>query len=288
MFKQLRLFRYITFISSVVLALLTTSCGTTLTVSSNSPAKTATAASSSTTTCAQVLTGAGAASGGTSFSDMLFPPNSFSTLPTKTKGGSDGQFTILEADACTSATTVDGIQQFFTSNYPAKSWHPSDYFPFDGYFEDTCGGPHCWVTDTNGPRYLDLEQPTDKGNGVVVYHLRFATPPPTPSCPGYPAGYYYKITNNYTSTTVYNNIPLPPLTQLQGDAAMGGKRGEDLCSAASTATILSFLNTHLTAMGWHVSSSSGGITIYQNGSYLLNVVSGSPVVIWWQDPDFHP
>lgn len=238
--------------------------------------------------CDSALPGAGPASAGPSFTDLPLPANSVSTAPTQTGGGGDGQFTIYDLEMCTPGSSAADVNAFFTG-LTASNWLNSNTFPADGSYQLNCpSAPYCWAKDV---RYVTLSEPiTDLGGGVERYHLTLATAPPAPDCSGsgntFPPGYDYKIPDpGYTSTNVFADIPLPPLSRLIHDDASGGARGYDICSAGTVASITSFMTEHLTDLGW---TNAGGGTWTKSG-YSLTVSVGSPTYwyIYWHDPDFH-
>jgi len=296
-----KFFRHAIGVIATSLVLLTAACGTQQTVfiiktpsatvsTTTTPSATAspvapTVTPNSTITCDQALPGAAAATGGSKFTDIPFPNNSTSQPLTKIKGGGTGQFTIWLASYCTPGTSADNIRSFYATQFITSGWLKSNTFPFDDAFQDACGDPYCWARDT---RYVGLEKVSALGNGVVTYNLRFATPPLAPICTNYLPGYYYKLPINETITTVFNNIALPPLTQIQNNDAAGGQRGFDLCSASPTDTLTLFISDHLIASGWHQTSNNGTQMIFQNGMYTLNILYGSsPVTVFYRSPSFN-
>lgn len=107
-----------------------------------------------------------------------------------------------------------------------------------------------------------------------------------PVCPNFPAGYHAQLPDpNYTSTTVYADIPLPSYSLIVPDDASGGVRGYAICSAGTVASISSYMSAHLTALGW---ATQGGGVWTKNG-YTLTVQITSPTnwTISWRDPDLH-
>src|SRR5262249_3307266 len=148
----------------------------------------------------------------------------------------------------------------------------------------------CWARDT---RYVKLDQVTDKGAGVVTYHLRLATPPPAPDCSAgyngtpFPPGYYYFLFSQpaYPGVTDgFDHIALPPLTQLAFDHA-AGNTSAPLCSAGSPAMVKAFLDQHLRAVGW--SSLGNNLYTYAN-KFALAIEDGDgaqvKAVLHWPNP----
>ena len=200
------------------------------------------------TNCAQIgeFAGASAASAGPGFADVTFPSGSVSGRPTLRPGGM-GLYAIAEFDVCTPATDQLTVANFFTGLLGASGWTTSPRYPFDGGYLAACGDPYCWFKDT-APRYISLEQITPRGNGVVTYHLRLATPPPAPNCPT-PAfqGPPYQSAFPTTTTT---DLPLPPLTEFGALTKTANLTSESLCSAGTAATVNAYLQSELATLGW--------------------------------------
>lgn len=238
--------------------------------------------------CAQALPGAGPASAGASFPDLPLPANSMSTAPIKTGGGGDGQFTLSALHLCTSQTSAAAVTAFF-AGLTSQGWLHSNTFPADGSFQSPCAAANCWAKDV---RYVRLDQPiADLGNGVEQYQLTLATAPPAPNC-SIPSniflpGYYYKLPDpGYAATNLYADIPLPPLSRIVPDDALGGQRGYEMCSAGTAASITAFMNTQLTSLGW----TTAGNGMWTQRGFSLTILLTAPTgwVIWWHDPDYHP
>ena len=102
----------------------------------------------------------------------------------------------------------------------------------------------------------------------------------------------------FQATTVFAQVPLPPLTRAYDDDASGGLRGRVLCSAGSTQAVLTFMTTHLTQLGWQPTAlNSAGCTpvgdykqpqCWKNGSYALTmgIKSSTDWLITFRNPDF--
>jgi hypothetical protein len=277
-----RIIRSLTYFFAALILFGLAACGTVATVTVQPSATSATTPVASSTpggsgggtaqSCSDILQGAVPATAGANFTDLPLPGNSISTAVTKTSGGGDGQFTIYQFDLCTSGTSPQAIFTFFANTLPAQNWPHQIWFPFDGYFYSSCGDDFCWASGgTAPPRYVGLENVQSKGNGLVTYHLRLATPPPAPNCgssPSFQPGYYYNLQNlaAFHSTNVYSLIPLPPLTRYFPNDATG-HIGFGFCSAPSAATITSFMTHHLTQLGWHQTSPG----VWANGTHTLNL-----------------
>ena len=197
------------------------------------------------------------ATAGSGFSDVPFPPNSFSTGIANSHGG-DGRFTIQQFDVCSNASGAQAIRSFFASGLPSAGWAQATAYPYNGAYQAPCGDPYCWRKGS-APRYVSLEQVTDRHNGYVTYHLRLAIPPTPPTCTPDVAGIYPTRaydTGNLPNTT---DIPAPPLTKdglgsagVNGNVSQGGFGGE--CSAGTAASINSFFTTELPVLGWNHSA----------------------------------
>jgi hypothetical protein len=141
----------------------------------------------------------------------------------------------------------------------------------------------CGVTSvTTGPGASG--EPTDTPTATAVPPTATLTPPSCAS--GFSSGYYSQLPDpHYTTTQVYADIPLPPLSRIVPNDAAGGVRGYDICSAGTVASITDFMNTHLASQGW---TNSGSGTWTKSG-FNLNVVISSATGwnINWRDPDIH-
>jgi hypothetical protein len=158
-----------------------------------------------------------------------------------------GLYAIAEFDVCAPATDPQTVESYYTKQLGAAGWTTSMRYPFDGGYLAVCGDPYCWFKDT-APRYVSLEQVTARGNGVVTYHVRLATPPPAPNCPA-PAfqGPPYQ---SYFPTTTTTDLPLPPLTEFGALTKTGALASEALCSAGTASSVDSFLQSELSMLGW--------------------------------------
>lgn len=104
--------------------------------------------------------------------------------------------------------------------------------------------------------------------------------------------------SNYQKTNIYAQVQLPPLTRSFDNDAAGGLRGRALCSAGTTASVLAFMQTHLTSLGWqpvNMSTNScvdlatfGQQQCWQNGAYTLTLGMNTNTdwIIAYRDPDF--
>lgn len=199
---------------------------------------------------------AGAASAGQGFNDVFFPAGAIST-PVTTSGGGADRFTIKQLDVCAPSSTVDSIHSFYAGGFPNNAWAQSSSFPYDGAAQASCGDPYCWHIGKE-PRYASLEKVTDKGNGLIVYHLRLALPPSAPICTPDPAAIYgtRPYDTNLPSTA---SIPAPPLTKdgLGDGSGVGSltrfsEVGE--CTPGTNSALDTFFNTELPHAGWHHSA----------------------------------
>lgn len=104
--------------------------------------------------------------------------------------------------------------------------------------------------------------------------------------------------SNYQKTNVYAQVQLPPLTRSFDNDASGGLRGREMCSAGTTASVLDFMQTHLTSLGWQQVSFNGSSCMsadtykqeqcWQNGLYTLTLAinTNTEWIILYRDPDF--
>jgi hypothetical protein len=206
--------------------------------------------------CQVILSGATLqpATAGAGFSDVAFPPDSFSTSLATSHGG-DGRFTIKQFDVCSYANGADAIRSFFANGLPSSGWNQAAMYPYNGAYQAPCGDPYCWSKGT-APRYVSLEQVTDRHNGYVTFHVRLAVPPTPPTCTPDPAGIYPTRSYDTTLPNTSSSLPAPPLTKdglgsagTNGNVTHAGYGGE--CSAGSAASINAFFTTELPALGWN-------------------------------------
>ena len=122
-----------------------------------------------------------------------------------------------------------------------------------------------------------------------------------PTCgPNFKSTTYYTTLpdSTYQKTNVYAQVQLPPLTRSFDNDAAGGVRGRNMCSAGSTASVLAFMQTHLTSLGWQQVNTGAGSCIsvdtfgqqqcWKNGSYTLTLAinTNTDWIIVYRDPDF--
>ncbi len=131
------------------------------------------------TNCNQISTfaGAGAASAGSGFSDVGFPPDSVSVGAgnyADTYNLTTYQFSLISV--CSNNATASTIQSYFSSTLTTGGWSNTSTFPYAGNPARLCGDPYCWRYGATPVRYVSLEsvQPSDS---VVVYTLRVGTAP---------------------------------------------------------------------------------------------------------------
>ncbi len=101
----------------------------------------------------------------------------------------------------------------------------------------------------------------------------------------------------FQTTTVYSEVPLPPLTRAYDNDASGGLRGRVLCSAGDTASVMAFMQTQLPLFSWQqVSFNSTSCTpvgnygqpqCWKNGQFFLSLAikSNTDWIITFHDPD---
>lgn len=132
------------------------------------------------------------------------------------------------------------------------------------------------------------------------------TPTPTlapPVCnanfPNPPVYYTTLPDAKFKATSIYAQVPLPPLTRSYDNDAAGGVRGRQMCSAGTTASVLAFMTQHLTQLGWHQADMNGLSCLnagnfygqpqcWKNGTYFLflGINSSTDWIILFRDPDF--
>jgi hypothetical protein len=177
------------------------------------------------------------------------PSGTLARHPTKTLGGGDGEFTIWEASVC-SPMSKAALLQALPASVTAHGWRHSDYFPANGEVEAPCGDLACWAKDT---RYVTLNNVEDGDpSSSVTYHLRLATPPPTPQCGGPPSYSYFLFSQPAFPgiTDGYDHIALPPLTDQWSGGSAASNHLVELCSAGSATMLKAFIAKQLLASGW--------------------------------------
>jgi hypothetical protein len=203
-------------------------------------------------TCVSVLPGAGAinlAAAGFAYL-YAFPNATVGTTPAVIASGT-GLFTVQQFNACTSGSTIDGVQAFFNAQLPAlpHGWFSSSTFPADGGLMQGCTAP-CFYDPKGGPfYYFVFDQFSDHGSGVITYRVRWAVSPDFPSC-----------TSSFYGTAGLSDVfflpgfsppvPVPPVSALQHDDASGGVRGFEACSPGTAASVGAFMTKELPATGW--------------------------------------
>ncbi|MBA3822767.1 MAG: hypothetical protein H0X24_02540 [Ktedonobacterales bacterium] len=245
------------------LLVLLAACTATSTVTTATPigtvaGSTPTAASDTPTsvpaTCAALLSGAGPASGGPSFSDLPFPADSVSTGLTPVHSGT-GSYTVSTFAVCSSGTSAAAVRSFYVTNLGANAWATDPTLPFDGAFQQPCGDPYCWQKGANpvARRLLGLESVTDRGNNVVTYQWRVFVPPPAGTC---------NVADMTTGGNSFGNggpddgFQYPPVTSYNDFGGAAGSHGYRMCSAGNASTIAAFLKNSIGKGGWKVLSSS--------------------------------
>lgn len=244
-------------------------------------------------TCGSVLPGAGAinlATAGFAYR-YAFPNGTVGTTPAVTASGT-GLFIVRQFTACTAASSLSSVQAFFTTQLLAlpRSWSVSSSFPTDGGLMRSCAAP-CFANATGAPfYYLDFDQFSDHGGGVITYRVRWAVSPSLPTCASY---FYYAggTANAYFVPDFSPPVPVPPLSALQHDDALGGVRGFDVCSPGTVASVTTFMTKELPATGWtQVKSNAGCIfdaECWTQGSTAVSWDAGSGATGWiiaWRVP----
>jgi hypothetical protein len=238
---------------------------------------TPTATATPTPTCASVLPGAGTinlAAAGFAYL-YTFPDGTVGTTPAVTANGT-GLFRVQQFIACTSGSTISGVQSFFTTHLPAlqHGWLTSSTFPTDGGLMQSCAGS-CFFNPKGGPFYYFVcDQFNNHGSGVITYRVRWAVSPDFPSC----ARSFYNtpgLIDVFFVPGFSPPVPLPPISSLQPDDAMGGVRAYLVCSPGTVASVTAFMAKELPATGW--------TQVASNPACLYNVecwTQGTSAVSW--------
>ena len=242
------------------------------------------------TTCPSLsgFSGAQAATAGSGFGDVSFPPNSISTS-IATSGGGAGRFTIKQFDVCTPATTTNGVYSFYSGSPTSGGmvgvgWTQAATYPYNGAWPASCGDPYCWKKD-NKSRYVSLEKVTSRGNGLVSYHMRLAIPPAGPTCVsslGIYNGKTWATTPNGVSDIYAPPFTLDGLGEGGGDAHSVTQYMNGECSAGSYSSVSSFFSTGLAAHGWSHSTppSTLATSCHTTGTQWWK---GSEIFSWFND-----
>jgi hypothetical protein len=128
------------------------------------------------TSCSQLsqFAGSGAASAGTNFSDVAFPPNSVSHVA-QTFEENNVQFQIIAA--CSKGVDANAVRDYFLNNdMPGHGWSQVANYPYHGNPANPCGDPYCWLKagEMSAPgRWVSLESASTV-SGVATYELRLA------------------------------------------------------------------------------------------------------------------
>lgn len=158
-----------------------------------------------------------------------------------------------------------------------------------------CSAP---TTQTGGVAATATTAPTATATIAPPTATATLTPPTCGS--NFTSTTYYTTLpdSTYQKTNVYAQVQLPPLTRSFDNDAAGGVRGRNMCSAGSTASVLAFMQTHLTSLGWQQVNTGAGSCIsvdtfgqqqcWKNGSYALTLAinTNADWIIVYRDPDF--
>ena len=154
------------------------------------------------------------------------------------------------------------------------------------------------TTQTGSPADTATTAPT----ATVTTAQPTATPTLTPPVCGsnFTSTYYTTLPDaTYPQTNVYALVQLPPLTHSFDNDASGGFRGRQMCSGGTTASVQSFMQTHLTSLGWQqISTSDSSCTTvipgytaaqcWKNGQYtlFLGINTNLDWIVTFRDPSF--
>lgn len=232
--------------------------------------------------------GAHTATAGSGFNDVSFPSNSISTSISPSGGGA-GRFTIEQFDVCTPATTHSAVYSFFSGGLTGAGWAGATTYPYDGAWQASCGDPYCWRKD-KAPRYVSLEKVTDRGNGLVSYHMRLALPPVGPSCSSGIDIYAGKTWDANLGDVPGVQAPPQTLDGL-GDGHDDGTASftsiQSMCSAGSASSVNAFFTTELPKHGWHHSTPPSALSsgCHTTGAQWWN---GKDLFSWRQETGGSP
>ncbi len=259
--------------------------GASITTSGTNPTGTT---APNTANCLQALpNGTAAPTLGSAFSDAALPASSVGSALAKIAGGGNGEFTISSMSLCTPTNITANIQQYLNTELTANGWLHSNTFPSDGSFEAACpANTYCYA---KGIRYFELLS-INSSQSMTLYSVEIGAPPPEPVCNSFFPGYYYIIKTYYypsnSNTAVSFNVPLPPLTREEPNNAAGSLQGFVLCSAGSASMVTSFIDTHLTSLGWKEVSQTGPAQVWATPDGKLDVnfmfTSGLQWNIYWR------
>ncbi|HET9110157.1 MAG TPA: hypothetical protein VFN78_04960 [Ktedonobacterales bacterium] len=262
--------------------LLVTACG-----AASTPGTQPTATATAQVTCASAVPGAAAIDlqhQGFLY-PIVFPPGTVGTTPQQTASGT-GLFTVYSFTACTPSTTTAGVTTFFSSHLGAlqHGWLDAQTFPSDGGLMSSCGASGCWFNPKGGPLYyLTFDQYADKGAGIITYRARWAVSPDFPTC-----------SSNYSASGAARDVyflpayapplPLPPLSSVVPDDAMGGLRGYDICSPGTAQSVSAFMTKEASVTGWTkitaVPACFYSTQCWQNGSAVISWNADSDPLNW--------
>lgn len=208
------------------------------------------------TACAQLPAFASASA--LTLSNVEFPAGAVAAVPT-TSGGDAGEFSLATYTVCVPDTTADltvasgkGPKPFLTLLL-FSGWEAIGTFPGDGRIQSDCGGAKCFALPDD-QRYLAVDPVKALGNGLVTFHLRYATPPPGPVCdPGAFPDTSYQLVSDQGDGVL---IPLPPLSRVGKGQGAAGSTYVAICSAGTPASINAFFQQAAPIYGW-VPASNG-------------------------------
>lgn len=143
-------------------------------------------------------------------------------------------------------------------NLVNRGWTKSVVFPFDGTHLQPCTAAQlCYGGLQN---YIELEQITDHGHGVLTFVMRVAAPQPLVACDPalFPGGFYPASDAVLANAT----FPLPPATQISSGYGDATGITTYFCTGSTAASIQAFMAQHLPAAGWS-SLTVNGVQIWK-------------------------
>ncbi len=138
------------------------------------------APSPSATQCSQVagFATAPAASAGSGFADVPFPPQSVGAVAATAAN----LYSFALVSACAQGVGPQSILVFYAQRMVAAGWTQSATYPYGGDPTHVCGDTYCWRKADKSVRYVSLEQ-MSSSQALTVYTLRVATAPPPVATP---------------------------------------------------------------------------------------------------------
>ncbi len=283
---------------TVTLLSLAGCAATTVTVVTGAtPAATATPTATPLPACAQLVAGAGPASGVNGIPSIQLPAGTYSSAATASGGGT-GQYTIQTYTLCFhgAETAIDGGGPSTIGQLETGGWVVNNLFPDPTSFSylDYCsagGGSANLCLNTSGSgspfTFAGFDQFASHSGGYTTFRLRVATIA-APSClnnsqyySGTPKYTLYQDGNSASSSNPTYHFQMPPGTRVSTFMGGGtaGSTYDYYCSAGTQATVVSFLKQSMQNDGYTISglSASGFSASTVNGhTYNVDVSVANP------------